>query len=91
MPFVIKAHGYARAGRPCNFVGQYLEWYDPDIPDGTKLMATFTPDISKAKKFATFEDAFDEWNRVRSVDPIRPDGKPNKPLTAASVTFELAE
>ena len=88
MSYVIVACGYA-AGHPCRFVGQYLEWYDPDIPDDTKVMATWTDDITKAKIFADPAACFEEWTRVRTLDSIRPDGQPNKPLTAITIEMRL--
>lgn len=87
MATVIKAIGYA-SGAPCHFAGQYLEWYDPDVSNPLNQMAGFTSDPAKAKRFADAGAAMAEWNRVRSVDPVRPDGKPNKPLTAITVVLE---
>lgn len=84
MATVMKAVGYAN-GTPCDFAGQYLEWYDPNVPDPTSQMASFTPDLAKAKRFADAGEAMAEWNRVRAVEPFRPDGKLNKPLTAITV------
>lgn len=77
--------GFARAGKHCDFAGQYLEWFDPNIPDECEIMATFTRDLAKAKRFANAADAMIEWGRVRDVDPVRLDGRPNKPLTALTV------
>jgi len=82
---VIKVVGFARYDLPCAFAGQYLEFYDPDIPDPREQMAGFTPDLAKAKKFKSPGDALNEWHRVRTVDPVRADGRPNKPLTALTV------
>jgi len=91
MPFVIRAVAYAGVPEPCAFEGQYLERYDPDEPDPAEPMATFTDDPSRAKKFADHGAALEEWRRVRTVDPVRPDGKPNRPLTALTVTIEPVE
>jgi hypothetical protein len=84
MSYVIKVIGYARDDIACPHAGQYLEWYDPNIPD-VREMGGFTEDLAKAKRFPTAASAFEEWGRVRTVDPVRPDGKPNKPLTAFTV------
>jgi hypothetical protein len=88
MAWALRAVAFAN-GRPCHIEGQFLHWFDPDIPDATRVMAEFTDDVGKAKLFATVEAALDEWQRVRRVDPVRPDGVPNKPLTA--LTMELVE
>lgn len=81
---VIIALGYARQDILCDIAGQYLEWYDPNAGGGGAV-AIFTRDITKAKKFSTRAEALAEWNLVRTIGPARPDGKPNKPLTALSV------
>lgn len=91
MPFVMRVLGYAREHMDCAFADQYLEWYDPNIPDGSQVMALFTDDIAKAKTFPSVDAAMAEWNRVRANDPIRPDGKLNKPLTALTVSIERRE
>jgi hypothetical protein len=69
--------------------GQYLEWADPDANNGMGD-DRWTSDIDKAKKFATFADATACWQAQSVVNPIRPDGKPNRPLTAWSVCVERA-
>ena len=83
--YVMIIHGYARDDIVFDSPGSYLEWYDPNIPDDTKPMMQFTYDIKKAKRFERAVEAMHEWNRIRDVDPIRPDGKPNKPLTAFTI------
>lgn len=85
--FVMRAIGYAN-GMPCHFSGQWLEWYDPNTRNQHTAMAGFTDDIAKAKRFDSVFAAMSEWNRVREVDPVRPDGKTNKPLTAITVTVD---
>lgn len=85
--YLIVALGYAREYVPCNFAGHYLQWYDPDGNENRPL-AIFTPKREDAKLFPTMREAMAEWNRVRTVDPVRADGKPNKPLTALSVEIE---
>lgn len=81
---VIKAVGYAN-GEPCPFAGQYLVSYDPDAP-----AADFAWDKDKAKRFPDLEAALAEWNQVCGTDPVREDGKPNKPLTAITVVIDNA-
>ena len=65
-------------------VGQYVEHYDPDARDGLGEVQT-TPDPSRAKRYATQLEATAEWRRVSTVRPLRPDGEPNRPLTAYHV------
>ena len=70
--------------------GSYLEWSDPDANNGMGA-DRWTNDLNKAKKFATPREALDCWQAQSSVRPIRPDRKPNRPLTAWSVTLEEVE
>src|SRR3954462_15237223 len=70
-----------------NVIGQALESYNPDANDG-KGDASFTDDPLRAKRFRDVEEAAEEWRRVSSVRPKRDDGKPNRPLTAFTVTFQ---
>jgi len=88
--FAIKVLGYAD-GRPCSFEDSYLRWYDPNVAieeEGLLVLGEFTYDIALAKTFPDRISALEEWKRVREVDPIRPDGKPNRPLTVYTVTIE---
>jgi hypothetical protein len=69
--------------------GEYLIEYDPDgdrpvgaYPTG-RLITILDP--SKAKRFPTFADAFAALKAQSTVTPLRPDGKPNRPLTALDV------
>lgn len=89
-PVVIRAIEYANYAMPCHFAGQYLAWYEPNGSAGSPL-AGFTDDITHAKVFPDAGAAIAEWNRVRTVDPVRPDGRPNKPLTAITITIEPKE
>src|SRR5688572_16043371 len=63
--------------------GDYLEFADPDANNGMGD-DRWTDDINKAKKFATFQAATECWQMQSTVQPIRPDGRPNRPLTAWS-------
>jgi hypothetical protein len=51
-------------------------------------MITLTPRLADARRFATASDAMLAWNTVSDRRPLRPDGRPNKPLTALTVTIE---
>lgn len=88
--YVIKAEGYGRSDVACDFAGQYLAWYDPDLPDARQAMARFTTDPAQAKRFPDAAAALEEWRRVRTVDPVRADGQPNRPLTALTVSIVRA-
>lgn len=84
MPFVMVCQGLAHDGS--GPVGQYLESYDPELFDGRGAMR-WTPDLDRAKKFASVEALLEEWKRSPKCHPIRStDGRPNRPLTAFTVS-----
>lgn len=80
-------------GETSPFDGQYLVEYDPTrqghTPDGKPMICHLvtTPDCTKATRYTT--DAASllyQW-----TDGERPDGQPNRPLTAFHIIFEAAE
>jgi hypothetical protein len=70
--------------------GDYLEWSDPDARNGMGDDG-WTPDLNRAQRFATFSDAMECWKAQSSVRPFRPDGRPNRPMTAYSVMPQRIE
>jgi hypothetical protein len=67
-------------------VGAYLASYDPE-GDGGNGIATWTRDVSRAMTFATGEAATACYRAVPLNRPLRPDGRPNRPLTMFTVAF----
>ena len=51
---------------------------------------TLTTDHANARRFPSMAEAFEAWNTVSTMRPTRPDGEPNKPLTALTVEIESA-
>jgi hypothetical protein len=76
-------------GLPTPYDGQYVVAWNPHVRYGT-LAITTTPDKTKARVFASLDEAVGEWNTVSKVQPVRPDRRPNKPLSGISITFEAA-
>lgn len=73
--------------------GQWIEWFDPDAsatdpPSYPTGDGAATMDPAKALRFDTAADALAFWKQTSRVVPMRPDGKPNRPLTALTVTVE---
>jgi hypothetical protein len=68
-------------------VGNYLEWSDPDANFG-RGDDRWTIDVKKAKRFPSFEAASRCWKARSTLVPTRPDGRPNRPMTAYSVSIE---
>jgi hypothetical protein len=75
-------------GRPGNWAGTYLHSADFDANAGIGDMA-FTSDPQRAMRFADARAALELWRTQSTVLPLRPDGKPNRPLTA--LTIEIVE
>jgi len=68
-------------------IGDYLEWSDPNAKFGLGD-DRWTGDLAKAKRFPSFAAAIECWKAQSTLVPKRPDGKPNRPMTAYSVTVE---
>jgi hypothetical protein len=71
----------------CEHIGKYLETCDFEAFNGRGYV-TFTRDVNKAMKFADKTAAFAYWKTRSKTVPTRPDGKPNRPLTAYHVMIE---
>ena len=83
--YVIKCEGYAR-GIPCEFTGQYLEWYKPN-GDPMVGLGKWTDKLDQAMTFKTAGEATECWRQERTVSPsFRADGKPDRPLTAFNIS-----
>lgn len=67
-----------------DMIGLYVKAYDPDMYDG-RGWTEWTDDPNLARRFPTPAVALDFWRRTSTVRPLRPDGKPNRPLTAYSI------
>jgi hypothetical protein len=64
--------------------GQYLKSMDFEAHDG-RGEAGFTEHLAEALRFADKGAALAFWKTQSKVRPMRPDGKPNRPLTASTV------
>lgn len=62
----------------------YLEKCDFEAEDG-RGKADWTTNPNKAKRFADKAEAFEYWQTQSKTHPTRPDGRPNRPLTAYTV------
>lgn len=64
--------------------GAWVRTYDPEGHDG-QGDATWTMDPNEALAFPTPQAAFRTWRAIPECKPLRPDGLPNRPLTAYTV------
>lgn len=82
--YLMRVVGFAD-GRPTPLAGQYLRSYFLEVP-ATAVMGEFTRDPEQAMKFDSVVDLFNAWRTQRMYDGgLRPDGKPDRPLTAYSI------
>lgn len=81
--WVLVCHGDALGGHR-HLIGQYLLSYDLDARRG-RGSSEWTPDIGEALRFPSATQAMDVWQSVSPSNPVRDDGKPNRPLTAFTV------
>lgn len=85
--WVLICHGLATEGqahRSAEVEGQYLESFDVEAHDG-RGTATWTSDPDKAMRFEDLLAAITAWQTTSRKRPLRPDGRPNRPLTAFHV------
>ena len=66
---------------------RYLEAFNADALGGIGIIR-LTNDLSAARRFDSFEAVMACWKTVSTVRPRRPDGKPNRPLTAYTIQPE---
>jgi hypothetical protein len=76
--------GFAN-GDMCEDVGKYLLRFDPDYGSGLGR-AYWTDNASEAMLFKNAAEFFTFWKQESKLRPKRRDGKPNRPLTAYSIT-----
>lgn len=80
-------------GGPTELDGQYLVEYDPErqgwTPNGTPMIAHIvtTPNRDEAARYSAAQ-ATELYKRSSGM---RPDGRPNRPLTAFDVAFERVD
>lgn len=65
----------------------YIAEYDLDYAGG-KGRARLTGDVGDALVFDSSVEVLEAWRAVSKSMPVRDDGKPNRPLTAYTITPE---
>jgi hypothetical protein len=84
--YVIRAVEFAN-GAFCPHSGQWLSFFNHEAFNG-QGWGSFTSDLQKAKRFRNREEALSFWKRQSEIRPLRPDGAPNRPLTALTIEIE---
>ena len=65
-------------------INQWLKAFNHEAHDGRGTVE-MTPDPAQAMTFDNAMAVLECWRSVSETRPFRPDGKPNRPLTAFSV------
>jgi hypothetical protein len=86
MVYVMRQMGTAY-GQKLPGDGQFLADFDFEADDGVGEIC-LTPDPASAKHFADLEELQAFYRTSPACRPLRPDGKPNRPLTAANWAIE---
>jgi hypothetical protein len=80
LKIVMQCQGYSNFDN-CSVVGQFLKSFDPEANEG-RGNAIFTKDPMEAIMFESGGAALEYWQTQSTTVPLRPDGKPNRPLTS---------
>lgn len=59
--------------------------------NGGRGFLTVTTDQRCAKRFSSGREALEYWRTQSKTVPLRPDGKPNRPLTAYTIEIKQVE
>jgi hypothetical protein len=89
MSVVIRIHGWAN-GLTCHVAGQWIKSVDVQKAPLTEEWLITTTDIMRAYRWEDKREALETYYEVLESDPIRPDGKPNRPLTALTIEIQPA-
>lgn len=74
-------------GRPSEFDGKYLWSWNIEAPGASAYAAAIaaTPHPTDAHQFEDPVEALEVWRSQSTKVPTRPDGAPNRPLTAYTI------
>lgn len=86
--FVIRVVGPVRQDGPHDFDGRYAQFlsFSGCGPGEVNFKTTANP--AAAAGFPSVVEALEFWKTVDPRRPVRPDGQPNRPLTAFTVSVE---
>lgn len=79
----IRITGLASGGS-CPQAGSWVRSFNPEAYDGRGNLVT-TRKPAQALLFSDGHKAWEFWMTVPKARPVRPDGRPNRPLTAFSI------
>jgi hypothetical protein len=89
---IIQIIGLVTGGRT-PFDSQFVVEYDASRPDSSgspnSCHLVTTPNLDEATRYSE-QDAFKLWRAVDRRNPVRGDGKPNRPLRMFKILFLAA-
>jgi hypothetical protein len=88
MSTVVRVIGAVSYSGPTPHDGRFVVAWNPHTRFGDCEITT-TDDLVDARRFTSAEEALREWKTVSNVEPVRPDGKPNRPLSGLTVEFVM--
>jgi hypothetical protein len=90
MAYVIKIEwlGGIEGAAPSEHEGRYVSKYDPNAHGGQGQVWTCA-EPGDALQFPDHASAAEFYRQVSTVRPVRKDGRPNRPLTAFTVTIDV--
>ncbi len=84
MPCVVKIIAWAD-GRKSRVSGWYIKSVDVQAAPISDMWLVPTEDLDEAKRWPDVAAVHRTYREVLQSDPVRPDGKPNRPLTALTI------
>jgi hypothetical protein len=78
-------------GQPLNCAGEYVKSVDVQLAPITTEWLTTTPNLREAYLWPNARAISDTYYEVLKSEPVRPDGEPNRPLTAVEVKLIKVE
>jgi len=84
MSVVMKLLAWAD-GQPLRCAGEYVRTLDVQAASRDLDWLTTTPDIALALRWPDPGAARRQWKEILKSDPVRADGKPNRPMTALTI------
>lgn len=88
MPYIIEIVCLAD-GQRHPYDGSYVVTYDPSVGSQPgECLLDVTRDPACARAFPTAMEAVAYTRQVDQRQPVRPDGRPNRPLTAFTLSIE---
>jgi hypothetical protein len=86
MEYVIQIYALADGG-PSEEEGSFIREFIPDTDAWGRGTLLVTDNQNEALTFASTGEAWEYWKQQSKRVPTRPDGKPNRPLTAYTVSI----